>query len=338
MKSRLLALLPAVLFFPFFGSAQTLDRSEEFPTLSGRVLTAGVEREVSGARVQFRSLTRGEVFQTETEQNGEFHFARLPMGSYVVTVSAAGMPEVEQRITVEAVNARLDLWLSEPRPANKKAGATVSLRELSIPGKARNAFEKGIRLLLRKDAAGSAVEFKRAIASYSSYYEAYYELGTAQLDLGHDGEAAEAFTKSIKLSDGRFALPYFALGMVLCHERNFAEADTVAKTGLSLEPDSLFGKYSLGWAELGLGRLVVAEKAAREILQRKADFAQGHLLLIEVHRRENNLPALIEDVEAYLKLDASSPKSAQLRALREEAAHALAKSENKPAVVASAQP
>ncbi|HYL62614.1 MAG TPA: tetratricopeptide repeat protein [Candidatus Methylomirabilis sp.] len=223
--------------------------------------------------------------------------------------------------------------------STKPAGRyTISVRELSVPEKARKLFDKGSRLLDSGNAAASVPEFQRAIAEYRFFAEAYYELGRAQLTLGLGQDATEAFSKAIETSDGRFALPYFALSMVLCQQNNFAEGDTVAKTGLSLEPSSLLGQFSFSWAELGLGRTAIAEKSLREVLQRKPDFREARLLLLEIHRRTSNLPDLLEDIEAYLKLDSTSAISARLRTLRENAAHFLARAENKPPLEANAQP
>ena len=215
---------------------------------------------------------------------------------------------------------------------------TISVRELSVPQKARKSFEKGMHLLAAGNAAASVAEFQLAVAEYRFFSTAYYELGKAQLTLGLGQEAADAFTKAIQASDGRYALPYFALSMVLCQQNNFAEGDTVAKSGLSLEPDSLIGQFSLSWAELGLGRPAVAEKTLRDVLQRKPDFREARLLLLEIHQRGDNLPALLEDIEAYLNVDSSSPTSAQLRRLRESALRFPQQSGNKQPLVANAQP
>jgi tetratricopeptide (TPR) repeat protein len=218
------------------------------------------------------------------------------------------------------------------------AGYTVSVRELKIPGKARKAFDKGMRMVAERNSAGSVVEFQKAIAAYPAYYEAYYRLGATQLDLERGTEATEAFLKAIELSEGHYAPPYFALALVFCHDNRFAEADTLAKTALSLEPDASIGQFALGWAELGLGRLATAEKAIRTTLERKADFREGWLLLIEIHRRGSHLPELVQDVDAYLKLDASGAPTGPLRKLREEAQRTMAQADDKTTVMAATQP
>lgn len=222
--------------------------------------------------------------------------------------------------------------------ANPPARFTISVRELNIPRKARKLFDKGSRLLASGNAAASVPAFQQAVAEYRFFTEAYYELGRAQLTLGLGQDAADAFSKAIEVSDGRFALPYFALSLALCEQNNFAEGDTVAKAGLSLEPGSLVGQFSLSWAELGLGRNAFAEKTLREVLQRKADFREARLLLLEIHRRTNNLADLLEDIDAYLKLDDASPTSARLRILRENTVQSLAKAGNQSPLVANAQP
>jgi tetratricopeptide (TPR) repeat protein len=212
------------------------------------------------------------------------------------------------------------------------------VRELKIPGKARKAFDRGMHFVAAKNAAGAIAEFKRAIAEYPAYYEAYYRLGAAQLDLEHPSEATEAFQKAMELSEGHYAPAYFALALVFCHDNRFAEADTLAKTGLSLEPDASIGQFALGWAELGLGRLAIAEKAIRTTLERKADFREGWLVLIEIHRRGNHLTELVQDVDAYLKLDDGGAVGGRLRKLREEAQHSMAQSDDNTAVIAARQP
>jgi hypothetical protein len=73
------------------------------------------------------------------------------------------------------------------------------------------------------------------------------------------------------------------------------------------------------------------------VLQHKADFLEARRLLIELHRRQNNLPELVEDIEAYLKLDSGSVTSAQFRILRDDALRSLGQLENKSPAIASAQ-
>ncbi len=202
---------------------------------------------------------------------------------------------------------------------SQQSGNVVSVRELSIPPKALHAFEQGMEQLAKKNAAASLPHFERAIAEYAGYYEAYDRMGAADLKLWRIPEAEQAFRKAIELSAGQYAHPLLALGAILVDQGKFGEAESVTRKGLDLDPESWTGHYYLALALLGLNRLVDAEKNVREALTRKADLLQGHLLLAEIHRREEDYGSLVSDLDEYLKLAPDGPASTRVKALRESA-------------------
>src|SRR5258707_9117124 len=81
--------------------------------------------------------------------------------------------------------------------SDRADGYTVSVHELKVPGKARHAFEKGIEQLRKKDAEGSLNHFKEATDAFPNYYEAYYQIGVANLELRRGNEAEQALQRSI---------------------------------------------------------------------------------------------------------------------------------------------
>lgn len=208
----------------------------------------------------------------------------------------------------------------------------VSVRELSIPPRALHAFQKGVELLAKKDVAASLPHFQRAVAEFASFYEAYYKMGVADLKLWRVADAEQAYRRSIELSGGQYAQPLLGLGVLLDYQEQFAEAEGVTRKGLDLDPTSWAGHYSLGWALFGLNRLEEAEKSIREALRLKTDFAEAQLLLADVHNREKDYPALLKDLDEYLKLDRDSPTSVKARALRDSAQRALVESQTSTAL------
>ena len=72
----------------------------------------------------------------------------------------------------------------------------------------------------------------RAASEFPTFYEAYYAMGLAQLTLGHEEEAQQAFQKSIDGSDGHYAEPHFAFGALLCRQQNFTEAEPIIRKAL----------------------------------------------------------------------------------------------------------
>ena len=92
------------------------------------------------------------------------------------------------------------------------SAATISVRDLSIPDKARRNFNEGTRLLAAKDWPGSILKFQQAVDAFPGFYEAYYRMGLATAALQRGTETATAFRKSIELSDGQYAPPLLRAG------------------------------------------------------------------------------------------------------------------------------
>ena len=214
------------------------------------------------------------------------------------------------------------------RAQSPESPHAVSVRELSIPPKAHHAFQKGVERLAKDDAAGSLPHFQRAVAEFSTYYEAYFEIGAAELKLWRLADSEQALRKAIGLSGGKYADPLFALGAVLTYQGRFTEGERVLREALDLNPTSWAGHYCLGWALFALDRLQEAENSVREAIRWKSDSPETHLLLADIHHRQKDYPALLSDLDEYRKLEPDSPISDKVRDRRDEAERAILKSQS----------
>lgn len=209
--------------------------------------------------------------------------------------------------------------------SKNKDSYIVSVHQLSVPDKALTAYNKGIRFLAANDQERSIVEFQRAIKKFPAYYEAYDKLGIVELELQRDQDAEQAFRKAIELSGGSFAEPHFALGVILCDDhKEFAEAETLIRHGLDTDPTDAAGYFALAWLLYRTNRLPEAETNARDAIRYAPNSPVTYALLAEIHQREKNRSALVQDVDAYLKLDPNGPFSAKARAARADAQRILA--------------
>jgi tetratricopeptide (TPR) repeat protein len=206
--------------------------------------------------------------------------------------------------------------------------AVVSIRELSIPPRAVREFQKGIDRLKKEDASGSLPHFERAIADFGNYYEAYFEIGIADLKLSRIADAEQALRKSVELSAGHYAEPLFALGGILIKQNKFIEGEKVLREALILNPSSWAGNYCLGWALFGLNRFQEAEKSVRDALRWKSDSADAYLLLADIHGHLHDYSTLLQDLDEYLKLEPNGPINDRIRSLRDIAAQAILESQN----------
>jgi tetratricopeptide (TPR) repeat protein len=175
--------------------------------------------------------------------------------------------------------------------------------------------------------------FQRAVTVFSNFYEAYYEMGMADLILWRIKDAEQAFRMSIQVSEGQSAYPLFALGAVLDYQGKFAEAEGVTRKGLNLDPTSWAGHFYLGRALLGLNRFEEAEKNVREALRQKFNTAEALRLLADILAHEKDYSALLEDLDEYVKLDPDSSIGDLARADRVAAQRALDESQNTIVVI-----
>jgi len=247
----------------------------------GTVFLEGANRPIGDIIVNIRSLTGGPFVSVLTDWSGRFHMRGLNSGVYEIVVEEAGYEPIRETLQLlRGPSPPLELYLKAGNSSPvRRTDYAVSVRELRIPVKARNAFEKGLERLAKNDAVGSRTQFLRATATFPDYYEAYYHMGVADLKLGREEEAAQAFQRAIDLSGGHYAWAQFAVGLLLCRRGEYAEANTIIREGLEVDGRSATGHLFLSVALFHLNRLEEAEKSAREALLRKPGFALAYLML-----------------------------------------------------------
>lgn len=299
-------------------------------SISGRVLFATDNHPAEGVKVDLRRSSFEPVTTVFTRSNGEFEVTGLASASYLLLVEEQGYEPVQQAVELNLSDGRGLLLYLKKADAERPSplGHAVSVRELSLSSKAHNAFRMGVERLVKKDPAGSLVHFQHAVAELPSYYEAYHQMGLAYMRLGQAAQAEQAFQKAIDLSQSRYPLALFGLASLLSENNRFSEAEPLARRGLEVDGNSWYGQFELARALMGLNQVDAAEKSAREARTRKRDFPPLHLVLANIHIRKGNYPALLEDLDTYLKLEPKSPASEQARQMREKVRRALANASN----------
>ena len=299
--------------------AQITDFDRQAAEIFGTVFVEGGNQPIGDIIVNIRSLTGGPFVSVLTDWSGRFQVRGLDPGMYEIVVEEAGYePTRETLQLLRGPSPPLELYLKAGNSSPiRRTDYAVSVRELRIPVKARNAFEKGLERLAKNDADGSRTQFLRATATFPDYYEAYYHMGVADLRLGREEDAAQAFQKAIDLSGGHYAWAQFALGLLLCRRGEYAEAETVIRQGLDVDGSPATGHLFLSVALFRLNRLEEAERSAREALLRKRGFALAYLVLADVHGRRGEYARQLQDLDAYVKLEPDGPASKQVREVRE---------------------
>lgn len=288
--------------------AQSQPTENATGSASGLVLLAVDGRPIPHAQLEFLNPSTGWAALTLTDNSGKFELAGLLPADYQLTVSAHACERLEATVRVGGSAGPLLLRLQKAaQQVTPRNDSVVSVEELRMSDQAESAFAKGARMLQKGDVRGSVAYFQRALAKEPGYYRAYHNLGLAHYQLGEKERAEEEFQKSIDLTNGGYAPSQFALGMILCEKQEFQQAERLIQNGLAMEPGSALGKYFLGLVQFALNRRAEAEKSVHDALRKSADQADAHILLAKIHERDHDSHAVINDVNAYLKLDPHGP-------------------------------
>jgi Tfp pilus assembly protein PilF len=313
-----LLLLAAFLSFPAASHAQRSRR-----TITGVVVDGDTGKPAENVTVELRNGEGLVVERTSTSSTGEFIFTNVvERSAYTLAINLTGYNPLSVGIDVNFNSGRgTTLTLTRPKEFKEPSagGSTVSAHELSMPENARAAYEEGKRKLYEeKDTQTALKRFQAAVSAAPQFYEAHFQMGVAYLNLGNRSAAEMSERKAVDLSGDTYAEADFVLGSILLDQNHTDEGERVIRHGLQVDPVAWLGHYELGRALLNSNKVADAEKSAMQAraLQPKAPMV--YRLLANIHIREKNSAALLEDLNSYIRLDPDSPAGSRAKQMRDQ--------------------
>jgi len=300
----------------------------EGASILGYVRDAGNREPVVGARVDLMSPNGLAAPTRYTNSNGEFSIGGVPDGDYHVIIKKLGYHDDQESVSVVASHqSRLDVDLrstASDNSAPEPPAEAISAHQLTVPEKPRQDYLKGKEQIGKNDYAGAVASFEKAIKGFPSYYEAYADLGYAQYMMGHATEARASLQQSIDLSDAKYPDAMFDLADISNDTGDFAKAEQLSRQDVALEDASWRGYFQLARALVGLKQFPEAERNAKKALELNNKLSLTYVILTNIHIATRQYSEAVDDIDGYLKLDASSPTSDQMRATRAQLTKALA--------------
>jgi tetratricopeptide (TPR) repeat protein len=290
-------------------------------SIRGKVLDAEEHAQLGDVRVELRSFTGATIGTMFTREGGNFEFRNLSEGHYDLIVQGAGYHTVSQQLDVQQsiLGFSVELHRTSTTSTPTPEPSSVSARELSIPRNAHDAMVKGLTLLYQKsNYHGSIKQFERAVRDYPEYYEAYTQIGIAYLHTGNSASAEIALRKAVELSREQYSDASSWLATLLNDKRRFVEAEPLARKALELDSNSWHANAELARSLLGLNNPAEAEKSALAASKLQPDNASLYLVLVNVHSQLENVPALLEDLNNYVRLAPTGPMADKARAERKQ--------------------
>jgi tetratricopeptide (TPR) repeat protein len=99
----------------------------------------------------------------------------------------------------------------------------------------------------------------------------------------------------------------------------------MTRHGLELSPNSWFGHYQLGRILFAENKIADAQKSAEQARSLAPNAALVYRLLSNIHLSQKDYPALLQDLNSYIKLDPDSPAGVRAREIRNQVQQSITK-------------
>ena len=321
-------------FIAFTCRAQMTNRSNNNPSrkisIDGTIRTEDNSAIPRRLRVDLDAPTGGVVATVFTDDNGRFSFASVSPGNYLILVEETGFEPIRESIDASMGNYHaLSLELRKVvARGNAENPGTISVHELALPQKARDALRDGRKkLYVSGQPQNSLADFQKAIQSAPDCYEAYYDLGIAYWQLKQIEQAQGALRKSSELSSNKYGHANMALGMIFADQKKYDEAEKALLLSVEAEPASWMSQFQLGRVFYSENRLKDAEAPLEKARELKPNAPGVYRVLALVHLRLHNPAAALEDLNTYIKLDPDSAAGQQAKRMRDQVQESLAQAQ-----------
>ena len=291
---------------------------------------------VSDLAVEIRSTTPPlERVLAVTLPDGSVSFHGLSAGMYDVTV-AGGIPLPPKRVQIDASKPTLALQLPFTLPEVAGYGSnSVSVGQLTVPEKAREALRRAYEAWDRKDTKQSRMWAIRALQIHPYYGPALSLLGILEVDEGHPADAIIGLQQALQYNPNS-PRTYLALASAYNELHNNTDALYALSIMAKLLPDSWQLHYEVGRAYLGQARFNAAleefnraQQSAAQRVPEEIHIGKAHALL-----GLRNYPAARAEFETVIRKSPNGPYAAESRQL----AVLLDSQLKKPAVKPDATP
>ncbi len=296
-------------------------------TVAGNVYCDENSHAAKDVQVYLSDAEQVQIATAITGDSGEFRFDGLKRGTYMLNVNAPGYEPMSVRVDLSIFSDKgIAIYLKRTsKNQDSPKLSTISAHELSMPAKARDLMESGKKkLYLDKNALGGAADFQQAISVAPKYYEAHYQLAIAYLTQGNGAEAEKSLRKSVEVSGDKYGEADVRLGAIFLDRGSFAEGEKTIRKGIRLNPNFWLGHYELGRALFDQKQVTEAQVSAERARLLAPGAPIVYRLLANIHLQEKDYPALLQDLDEYLKLDPDSPAGMRAKELREQVQQKLA--------------
>jgi Tfp pilus assembly protein PilF len=272
------------------------------------------------AYVSLSGNTNPYSAHTWTDFGGKFKFKQVPAGSYSVQVEVRRRGEsyatVEVSPSLADSRGRIHQTITvEPTQsaAVKQKPDVVSVRELSIPEKARTLYFKAEKKLSKGETEEGIALLERAVNLAPHFVMAINRIGTVFHMQKDYAKSEQYFREALEVDPNAYA-PLVNLGGTLLAMGRFQEALAINQTAVTVRPRDALANAQLGVSYLSLNN----DTKAEEYLIRTKEIDPQHftypqLALAGIYNRQNKLSLMLQELREFLKLHPDDVQNALIR-------------------------
>ena len=283
-----------------------------------RVREQHSENPLAQASVQLVRFPDGILSEQFTGSDGGVQFSGVSAGGYTIRATLQGFHPGEARVDFRRGDSTLqsvDISLARVEKDNPKAAhGSVSTRDLQIPDNAQKEFERGKRLLNdKKSPRDSIAALQRAIKLFPDYADAYFLLGTAQMQL-NEAPAAEASLRKAIAIDAHRTAPYYPLAMLLFSQRRFDDEQEILLAAKTQDTADWRWPFELARCDAQQAHWETALQYALEASKNASAPTRVHLMLADIYANSDRPREAVAELELFAQLD---PESTYMDRVRE---------------------
>lgn len=182
------------------------------------------------------------INQTVTNNEGDFQFGGLEETSYIVVISSPDYHPINERVEFykrtgpdQPGESRTVEFTLMPKSAPRPASPTRPAFAQNVPQKARDAFDRAMKLSRENKSQPSIAAMQEAIQIFPDYFDARFALGNELMKAGKLDEAIAELDKARQINpkDDRV---YQVFGLLLNQQKKFLVAASVFAEAARLNP------------------------------------------------------------------------------------------------------
>lgn len=176
-----------------------------------------------GADVKLFTREIATTLSTFSDAGGRAQFTALPVGQYMMEITAPGYRAVQQQVLISGTRESPDIVVSMVPVASETKAAKMKVGAASVSPKAVKESEKALRLLQLNQLEAAHQHLDRALVLEPNFAGADYLMGVLLLRQKEPARAAAYLDKSLALSPDQ-APALLALGQAQYLQQDFAHA------------------------------------------------------------------------------------------------------------------